>query len=149
MSVESQVAAARAGTEPALICQVPSGWVVLCQMQFLPGYCILLPDPVVSSINALAPAQRVQYLCDMALVGDVLLEVMDAYRINYAIMGNSDPVLHAHIVPRYLDEPEPQRSGLPWSYSQEHINSRLFDASRDRELMEKLGKVIPDRIVAS
>jgi diadenosine tetraphosphate (Ap4A) HIT family hydrolase len=34
-------------------------------------------------------------------------------------MGNSDQVLHAHIVPRYADEPDHYRKGGPWSYPQE------------------------------
>jgi diadenosine tetraphosphate (Ap4A) HIT family hydrolase len=66
---------------------------------------ILLPDPAVASINDLNQPQRAAYLCDMVTVGDALLEVTDAYRINYALAGNSDPFLHAHIVPRYLAEP--------------------------------------------
>ena len=138
MSIQAQVAAARAGQEPALVCQVPSGWVVLCQMQFLPGYCILLPDPVVGSLNDLALPERAQCLVDMTRVGDALLAVTGAYRINYAILGNSDPALHAHIVPRYLDEPEPQRTGLPWSYTQEEMHNRMFDPERDRSLLEKM-----------
>ena len=55
----------------------------------------------------------------MSTIGDALLEVTDAFRINYAIMGNSDPALHAHIVPRYMSEPEHIRKHLPWSYPQE------------------------------
>ncbi len=61
-------------------------------MQFLRGYTILLADPVVASINDLDRLQRADYLSDMALIGDVLLEVTDAYRINYGILGNSDPL---------------------------------------------------------
>ena len=53
----------------------------------------------------------------MALVGDALLEVTGAYRINYAILGNTDPALHAHIVPRFLTEPDEYRKGPPWIVS--------------------------------
>jgi diadenosine tetraphosphate (Ap4A) HIT family hydrolase len=146
MSIHSQVAAVRAGTEPALICQMPSGWAVLCNMQYLPGYCILLPDPVVPSLNALTREQRAAYLCDMSTVGDALLEVTDAFRINYAIMGNSDPVLHAHIVPRYMSEPEHIRKHLPWSYPQAVMDDRLFDATRDQDLIAKLAEAIKKRL---
>ena len=51
----------------------------------------------------------------MTLIGDALLEVTGANRINYGIMGNPDPFLHTHIVPRNLTEPEKFREGLPWS----------------------------------
>jgi diadenosine tetraphosphate (Ap4A) HIT family hydrolase len=146
MSVSKQVELARAGVEPALICQVPSGWIVLCTMQYLRGYSILLPDPVVPSLNDLTRQQRASYLCDMAIVGDALLEVTGAYRINYAIMGNSDQVLHAHIVPRYLNEPDEFRLNVPWSYPQEVMSTLLFDLDRDKDLMSKLNDAIKKRV---
>jgi diadenosine tetraphosphate (Ap4A) HIT family hydrolase len=146
MNIHQQVESARTGTESALICQMPSGWAVLCNMQYLPGYCILLPDPVVPSLNALAREQRSAYLYDMSIVGDALLEVTDAFRINYAIMGNSDPALHAHIVPRYMSEPEHIRKHLPWSYPQAFMDERLFDYERDQELMTNLAEAIKKRL---
>ncbi len=144
-NIEKQVEAARAGTKPELICRVPSGWAVLCDMQYLPGYCVLLPDPVVPSLNDLDRARRAEYLCDMALIGDALIEVTGAYRINYAILGNSDPALHAHIVPRFLSEPEEFRRNVPWSYPQVVKDDRLFDLERDRELMQRIAEAIQKR----
>ena len=146
MSVSKQVESARAGTEPALICQVSSGWVVLCTMQYLRGYCILLPDPVVPSLNDLTRQQRASYLCDMSTVGDALLDVTGAYRINYAIMGNSDQVLHAHIVPRYRNEPDEFRMNVPWSYPHEVMDCTLFDYERDKDLILKISDAIRKRL---
>lgn len=146
MSVSQQVEAARVGLEPALICRVSSGWVVLCTMQYLRGYCILLPDPIVPGLNDLTRQQRADYLCDMSIVGDALLEVTGAHRINYAIMGNSDQVLHSHIVPRYLTEPDEFRLSTPWSYPQATMNNRFFDPDRDRDLMLKIKDAIKKRL---
>ncbi len=146
MSVSKQVEAARVGKEPALICQVPSGWVVLCNLQFLRGYCILMSDPVVSALNDLTKQQRSIYLDDMSTVGDALMEVTGAYRINYAIMGNSDRVLHSHIVPRYMCEPENLRVGLPWSYPHEIMDTMLFDYARDKDLMHRICSAIEKRL---
>ena len=143
---QERLEAARSGTNPAVVCPVASGWVVLCDMQYLRGYCILLADPVVESLNHLDSRQRVQYLGDMALVGDALLEVTGAYRINYAIAGNTDPFLHAHIVPRYLDEPEKFRKGLPWSYPRGTMHALKFDAERDQDLMHQLESAIRKRL---
>ena len=133
------------GVEPALICQVSSGWVVLCTMQYLRGYCILLPDPVVPSLNDLTYQQRASYLYDMSIVGDALLEVTGAHRINYAIMGNADQVLHSHIVPRYLAEPDEFRMKTPWSYPQKIMDSTLFDYNRDKDLMLQINHGIRKR----
>ena len=53
MPIPERIAAARAGNNSAVICRVPSGWAVMCDMQFLRGYTILLADPPVVSINDL------------------------------------------------------------------------------------------------
>ncbi|HNZ14122.1 MAG TPA: hypothetical protein PKL11_10760 [Anaerolineaceae bacterium] len=140
-----RIEAARSGTNPAVVCRVASGWVFLANMQYLSGYCILQSDPVVESINALEHEQRTAFLGDMAVVGDAILEVTGAYRINYAIMGNSEPVLHAHIVPRYLSEPEELLHGLPWSYPQAQMDAVGFDPGRDQALMQKLAQAIQKR----
>jgi diadenosine tetraphosphate (Ap4A) HIT family hydrolase len=146
ITIPERIAAARAGTNPAVICRVPSGWTVMCDMQFLRGYTILLADPPVASINDLDRLKRAEYLCDMALVGDALLEVTGVYRINYGIMGNSDPFLHAHIVPRYLTETENLRTGLPWSYPKGLMDAATFDPERDKKLMHQIKAAIQKRL---
>ena len=143
--IHQRVAAARAGTNPTVVCRVPSGWVVLADMQYLRGYCILLADPVVESLNDLNQDQRAQYLGDMTRVGDALLEVTGAYRINYGVLGNSDPALHAHIIPRYASEPDEYRRDLPWSYPNEVMNATQFNYQRDRELIQQLAAAIQKR----
>lgn len=85
-------------------------------VQFLRGYCLLLPDPVVPSLNDLTPADRTSFLADMTLIGDALLEVTKARRINYEILGNSEPELHAHIFPRFDEEEECRRKMPAWFY---------------------------------
>ena len=114
--IADRVAQARAGKYPYVIARMASGWAVMGEVQFLPGYCVLLADPVVSSVNDLSPEARVRYFQDMARLGDVLLKVTDAYRINYEILCNVVPELHAHIFPRYMTEPEELRLKPAWYY---------------------------------
>jgi diadenosine tetraphosphate (Ap4A) HIT family hydrolase len=92
-----------------------SGWAVVGNIPLLPGYCLLLPDPVVPSLNDPTTEGRITYLRDMARLGDALLEVTGAFRINDEILGNTVPELHAHIIPRYAHEPEERRRGPAWS----------------------------------
>ena len=114
-TIHTMVERCRAASFPALVARLPSGWVIMGERQVLTGYCLLLPDPVVPHLNALAPALRGQFLSDMALVGDALLAVTAGLRINYAIFGNVDPALHAHIFPRHAAEPEATRTAQPWA----------------------------------
>lgn len=141
-SIDERIEMLQRGENPNLVCRMVSGWAVLCDLQYLPGYCILLPDPVVASINVLEPSQRAQYLCDMTLIGDALLKVTGAFRINYAILGNTDEALHAHIVPRYSWEPDEFRKGPPWSYGKAVMDDRLFDLERDRNLIQQVAEAI-------
>ncbi|MCC6917798.1 MAG: hypothetical protein IT548_01265 [Alphaproteobacteria bacterium] len=132
--IEERVALARRGENPAVICRLPSGWVVIGDVQPLPGYCLLLADPVVESLNTLDAAGRVRYAADTARVGDALLAVTEAYRINYEIWGNSEPALHTHIVPRYLSEPDDARR-KPACMSYDWATARRFDPVGDAPFM--------------
>jgi len=114
-AIHRLVDAARAG-DPAVIARLPSGWAMFGRQQFLRGYALLLPDPVVPHLNAMPAAHRGAFLDDMARLGDALLAATGALRINYAMFGNLEPALHAHLVPRYADEPAALRHAHPWAY---------------------------------
>jgi diadenosine tetraphosphate (Ap4A) HIT family hydrolase len=141
-AIHERVESARAGANPTVICRVPSGWAVLGDLQYLCGYSLLLPDPVVPDLNSLDRTQRIRYLDDMVVLGDALLEVTGAYRINYEILGNSDPALHAHVFPRYLTEPEERRKHPAFMYDRAYRESFKFDPERDRQLMQRIAEAI-------
>jgi diadenosine tetraphosphate (Ap4A) HIT family hydrolase len=114
-TIHTMVDRCRAGNYPPVVARLRSGWVVMGARQVLAGYCLLLPDPVVPHLNSLASELRSRFLSDMAVVGDALLAVTAALRINYAIFGNVDPALHAHIFPRHAMEPEATRTAQPFA----------------------------------
>jgi diadenosine tetraphosphate (Ap4A) HIT family hydrolase len=134
--IHRQVVAAREGREPRVIARLFSGWALFGERQFVRGYVLLLPDPVVPSLNALGSQERTQFLLDMARIGDALLKVTGAARINYAILGNLEPALHAHVIPRYIDEPEKLRTTHPWAYNWEAAPA--FDRAAYQEFAESV-----------
>lgn len=134
--IHQQVNEARAGRNPRVIARLYSGWAVFGERQFVRGYCLLLPDPVVANLNALDAQERTTFLTDMARLGDALLKVTAALRINYAMFGNEEPALHAHVIPRYLDEPEGLRAAHPWAYDWEAAPA--FERTAYEELAESL-----------
>lgn len=142
--IHQRVEAAQRGENPAVLCKMDSGWAVFGDHQVLNGYCLLLPDPVVASINDLSLAERETYLRDMTIIGDALLEVTGAWRINYEILGNSEPALHTHIVPRYLAEPEEYRKGPVWFYPWDSVPK--FDPVKHKPLMDKISAAIQKRM---
>src|SRR6185312_12602062 len=137
-AIHRLVAAAKAGREPRVVARLFSGWVVFGERQFLRSYVLLLPDPVVPSLNALGAHERTLFLQDLARLGDAVLKVTGAERINYAILGNVEPALHAHVIPRYADEPDKLRTAHPWAYDWEA--APLFERTANQELAEALLK---------
>jgi diadenosine tetraphosphate (Ap4A) HIT family hydrolase len=113
-AIHRQVEAARAGTLARVIARMSSGWAVLGDPQITHGYCLLLPDPVVTDLNALSGDKRRQFLADMAALGDAVLRVTAAERINYEILGNVEPALHAHVIPRHTYESPERRKQPVW-----------------------------------
>lgn len=135
-AIDRQVAAAREGRDPSVVARMASGWAVLGERQFLRGYTLLLADPVVPDLNALDSAQRAAFFLDLAQLGDAVLEVTGAVRINYAILGNLEPALHAHVIPRYADEPVALRTLHPWAYDWQ--SAPRLDPFASRDLIEGL-----------
>jgi diadenosine tetraphosphate (Ap4A) HIT family hydrolase len=134
--IHAQVAAAREGRSPRVIARLYSGWAVFGERQFVRGYALLLPDPVVPDLNALGVLERSAFLTDMARLGDALLKASGAVRINYAMFGNEQPALHAHVIPRYADEPEALRAQHPWTYDWKA--APVFERAAYQELADSL-----------
>lgn len=141
--IQERVELALRGENPAVMCNLRSGWAVIGDVQFLPGYTLLLSDPVVPSLNDLTTDARAAFLEDMVMIGDAILEVTGAARINYEILGNTEPELHAHIFPRYASESAERRTKPVWFYDwkaaprfseQDHgeLKRRITEAIRRR-----------------
>lgn len=141
--IHQRVRQCQAGEYPKAICRLSSGWVVLGDVQFLPGYSLLLPDPVVPHLNEMSAEARKVFLYEMSVVGDVVLEITAAVRINYEMLGNVEPALHAHIFPRFADEPEELRLKPVWFYDWD--KAPQFDAGRDREIMRAIAEELKRR----
>ena len=135
-AIHRRVEACRAGADPTVIARLASGWAVMGDPQVLEGYCLLLPDPVVPHLNALPPGAQAAFLADLARLGQAVLEQTGALRINYAMFGNLEPALHAHVHPRYAHEPESLRTAHPWAY--DWPAARRFDIERDGPLLRAL-----------
>ncbi len=136
--IELAVEYAQAGNNPTMITKVASGWVFLGLNQVLRGCCLLVAEPFVESIHEMELSARNQFFADMLLVGQAICSVTGADRINYLLLGNKDPVLHVHIVPRYKDEAEEYKAHGPWKYD-EYVK---FDIERDSDLIRELKQEI-------
>lgn len=130
----------RAGAHPGAVARLESGWVVMGERQVLAGYCLLLPDPVVAHLNVLEGADRLRFLDDMARVGDAVLAATGAVRVNYALFGNLEPALHAHVFPRLSSEPEATRTAQPWAL--DWAAAPPFEEAAHGALRRRIGRLL-------
>lgn len=113
------------GTNPTVMARLPGGFAVIGDVQWLPGYCVLLADRVgVGALTDLDHAGQVEYLTSMALLADAVATVCRGLdpafrRLNVEILGNTDEFLHAHIWPRYDWEPLERVTRPVWLYPPE------------------------------
>lgn len=119
---DDRIGSALRGTNPAVLAHLPAGFAVIGDVQWLPGYCLLLADdPKATRLSDLTPPARTAYLDSIALLAQAVeracAEADPAFRrVNIEILGNADDYLHTHIWPRYTWEP-PDLSWRPiWLY---------------------------------
>lgn len=147
-AITNRVARIRAGDDPQLIARVASGWAILANQQpeGLDGCCMVLPDPVVPSLNDLNGAARAAFLTDLAALGDAVLAATGCERINYLILCNQVPELHGHVVPRFAHEDPVKRKLGPFE-AYDFAGARRADpAGRDADLLAKLKAALGSRL---
>jgi len=104
---QDRVGAALRGENPTVLRRLRAGFAVIGDVQFLPGYCVLVSDtPGVDRLTDLPRSRRLGFLGDMELLGEAVQTVCarrdPAFRrVNLEIQGNHDAFLHAHVWPRY------------------------------------------------
>ncbi len=135
-AIHRDVEALRAGGDPRMIAKMESGWAVMGREQLLEGCCLLLPDPVVEHLNDFDGHERERFLNDMAVLGDAVFKATGCTRVNYAIFGNLEPALHAHVIPRYATEPEEFRTKPYFAY--DLTNAAKFDPETHKTVMDKI-----------
>ncbi|MEV8321072.1 diadenosine tetraphosphate hydrolase [Streptomyces sp. NPDC059900] len=120
-----RIGTALRGENPTVLRRLTAGFAVIGDVQFLPGYSVLLvDDPNVQRLSDLPKAKRLSFLSDMDQLGKAVERACRRLdpafrRVNLEIPGNRDSFLHAHIWPRFDWEPA-ALVGLPvWLYPRE------------------------------
>ncbi|MFB6583697.1 HIT family protein [Streptomyces sp. NPDC056402] len=117
-----RIGSALRGENPSVLRRLEAGFAVIGDVQFLPGYSVLLTDdPAVQRLSDLPRARRLAFLSDMDRLGEAVERACRRLdpafrRVNLEILGNTDGFLHAHVWPRFEWEPA-DLVGMPvWLY---------------------------------
>ena len=105
------------------------------------GYCLVIwRGRHVSEVTQLSDTEAGAYWEDVLRVARAVELHYTPAKLNLGMLGNELPHLHTHIVPRYVDDREPNSPPHFWRTSIEKKqlprDEVLTDAIRLRELME-------------
>jgi len=135
------------GTNPSVLRRLRAGFAVIGDVQFLPGYSVLLvDDPDVQRLSELPRARRRAFLADMDQLGEAVERVCRALdpafrRVNLEILGNTDGFLHAHVWPRFEWEPADLVGYPVWLYPADRWRDDAFALGpRHDPLREAIGR---------
>ncbi|MFG2737781.1 diadenosine tetraphosphate hydrolase [Streptomyces harbinensis] len=141
-----RIGSALRGENPTVLRRLSAGFAVIGDVQFLPGYSVLLADdPRAERLSDLPRRRRLAFLSDMEQLGEAVERVSrrrdTAFRrVNLEILGNTDGFLHAHVWPRFEWEPA-ALVGVPvWLYPRDSwADERYALGPRHEELRRAIG----------
>ncbi|WP_156725239.1 diadenosine tetraphosphate hydrolase [Streptomyces apocyni] len=147
-----RIGSALRGENPAVLRRLDAGFAVIGDVQFLPGYSVLLvDDPDVQRLSDLPRPKRLSFLSDMDRLGEAVERAsrrLDTAfrRVNLEILGNTDGFLHAHVWPRFEWE-SADLVGMPvWLYPRDRWSDERFTLGPQHDgLREAIGSEL-DRL---
>jgi diadenosine tetraphosphate (Ap4A) HIT family hydrolase len=127
-----RIGSALRGENPTVMRRLSAGFAVIGDVQFLPGYSVLLvDDPAVERLSELPGPRRLAFLSDLDRLGEAVERASrradPAFRrVNLEILGNTDGFLHAHVWPRFAWEPAELVRRPVWLYPRAHWSDARF-----------------------
>jgi diadenosine tetraphosphate (Ap4A) HIT family hydrolase len=73
-----------------------------------PGRCVVMLHQHATELFDVSPAVRHAFADDVSAAARAIKLAVNAFKMNYEILGNADPHVHCHLIPRQLDEPNPK-----------------------------------------
>ena len=73
-----------------------------------PGRCVVTLHEHATELFDLSPAVRHAFADDVSTAARAIKSAVNAFKMNYEILGNADPHVHCHLIPRQLNEPGPK-----------------------------------------
>lgn len=104
-----------------------------------PGRCVVTLHQHATELFDLSPALRSAFAADVSAAAQAIKLAVNAFKMNYEILGNADPHLHCHLIPRQHDEPKPK---LPaWLHPEVQVE---LATSRAGQIKRRIVALLPE-----
>lgn len=101
---------------------------VLGENQGSRGWCMLVLREHAAHMDELSMEAQQAVFGEVARVARAMRRVLGPVRINYECLGNVQPHLHWHLVPRHTDDPTPKAT--VWGWTPEQLRGAMSEADR-------------------
>ena len=104
------------------IAELETGYIFLSsEWQYFRGYTFFISKLHVSELHLMPVEFRKQFLFEMTIVSEAVQNVFKAVKMNCESLGNSCSHVHWHIIPRYENDPLPDKA--IWNIDRKIIES--------------------------
>lgn len=97
-----------------------------------PGRCVVVLHRHATELFELAPEQRHAFVDDVSIAARAIQAAVGAIKMNYEVLGNADPHVHCHLIPRQPDEPKPKAPAWMHPDPQEEMEPAAAEAIKRR-----------------
>jgi diadenosine tetraphosphate (Ap4A) HIT family hydrolase len=128
------------------VAELPRSWVILGDAQFYRGYCVLIAKRHITEPHLMPRGEAHELLDELLAVGRAISAVTAPLKLNYECLGNQEPHVHWHVLPRYPDDT--LRLQPVWLRAESERKVSLEESARI-ELVDKLREELVRQLPAA
>ncbi len=104
------------------------------------GWTVLILREHIEHMAELTVERQARVFSEVARMAAAIRGVIGPVRINYECLGNVEPHIHWHIIPRHADDPTPRAPVWGWPSAQ--LRGSMDEAAREKLAFELRAAVI-------
>ena len=125
----------RNGENPYFIAEFNHSILVVCDLQYHRGYTLILLKEHLRELHELPLNVQEGLFREMMVATNAVVKTYHPDKMNHLCLGNAEPHIHWHIIPRYVSDPFYHQQ--PFAPAAEFDNYRI-DAEMARKMADEI-----------